>query len=74
MDARCHIDLLGGLRVLQGPRIITRFQTQKTASLLAYLVYYPDQAHPREVLIEHFLGYAGADADAYDTLHRSVPR
>ncbi|MCW3100975.1 MAG: putative ATPase [Chthonomonadaceae bacterium] len=52
MDARCRIELLGGLRITQGERVITRFRTQKTASLLAYLAYHLPQAHPREVLIE----------------------
>ncbi|HZT42939.1 MAG TPA: tetratricopeptide repeat protein [Chthonomonadaceae bacterium] len=32
--------------------MITRFSTQKTASLLAYLAYFRHQRHPREVLIE----------------------
>jgi predicted ATPase len=48
----CKIQLLGGLRVQQGEREITRFRTQKAASLLAYLAYYRHQSHPREVLIE----------------------
>lgn len=52
MDARCRIELFGELRVVQGERIITRFNTQKTASLLAYLAYHLDRAHPREALIE----------------------
>src|SRR5438876_10347187 len=52
MDARCRIELFGGLRITQGERVITRFRTQKAASLLAYLAYHFPQAHPREVLIE----------------------
>lgn len=52
MDARCHIELLGGLRVQQGERIITRFRTQKAAGLLAYLAYHLGRTHPREVLVE----------------------
>lgn len=52
MDARCRIELFGGLRVRQGERVITRFRTQKTASLLAYLAYFLTRTHPREVLIE----------------------
>jgi predicted ATPase/DNA-binding SARP family transcriptional activator len=52
MDARCRIEMLGGLRITQGERVITRFRTQKAASLLAYLAYHLQQAHPREVLIE----------------------
>ncbi len=52
MDALWHIEMLGGLRARQGDRVITRFRTQKTASLLAYLAYHLRQRHPREVLIE----------------------
>jgi predicted ATPase/DNA-binding SARP family transcriptional activator len=44
--------MLGGLRVLQAEREITRFRTQKNAALLAYLAYYLHRAHPREVLVE----------------------
>ncbi len=47
------ITLLGQLRAEQpGQRAITRFSTQKTAALLAYLAYHPQEASPREVLIE----------------------
>lgn len=48
----CKIQLLGGLRVQQDKRETTRFSTQKTASLLAYLAYYRHQNHPREILVE----------------------
>ncbi len=67
MDPRCKIELLGRLRVRQagdrlrsaqdpqagapGGREITRFQTRKTAALLAYLAFYRDRMHPREVLV-----------------------
>src|SRR5689334_18626104 len=54
MEARCRIELLGGLRVWQGERAITRFRTQKTGAVLAYLAYYLPRPHPREVLIELF--------------------
>ncbi len=52
MTIACRIELFGGLRVHVGGRVITRFQTQKTASLLAYMAYYISQSHPREVLID----------------------
>jgi DNA-binding SARP family transcriptional activator len=58
MDLRCRIELFGGLRVRQqadvagAARTITRFRTQKTASLLAYLAFHLSQTQPREVLIE----------------------
>jgi len=38
--------------VVQGDREITRFRTQKTAALLSYLAFYPNQAHSRELLID----------------------
>ncbi len=49
-----QIELFGGLTARQGPREITRFRTQKTASLLAYLAYHLDRSHPRERLIDLF--------------------
>src|SRR5687768_18294343 len=52
MNARCRIELLGGLRVRQNERIITRFRSQRTALLIAYLAYHRHRSHPREVLIE----------------------
>src|SRR5262245_46371009 len=52
MYTRSKIVLLGGLRIEQADRIITRFRTQKTAVLLAYLAYYRQRPHSREELIE----------------------
>jgi DNA-binding SARP family transcriptional activator len=52
VDARCRIELLGGLRVRQGEREITRFPMRRTAALLAYLAYYLQRGHSREVLVE----------------------
>src|SRR5438093_533531 len=47
MYTRSKVELLGGLRIEQGaeaaPRVITRFRTQKTAALLAYLAYDRDR-------------------------------
>ncbi|MGC9319326.1 MAG: AfsR/SARP family transcriptional regulator, partial [Armatimonadota bacterium] len=54
MSVRCRVEMLGGLRVLQGDREIAGFATQRTAALLAYLAYHLHQAHPREVLVETF--------------------
>ncbi|HZT43669.1 MAG TPA: tetratricopeptide repeat protein [Chthonomonadaceae bacterium] len=54
MNPSCSIQLLGGLRVQQGDQALTRFRTQKTASLLAYLAYFRKRAHLREDLIELF--------------------
>jgi predicted ATPase/DNA-binding SARP family transcriptional activator len=47
-----YIELFGHLRLHQGTQEITRFRTRKNAALLAYLAYFIDRAHPREVLIE----------------------
>jgi predicted ATPase/DNA-binding SARP family transcriptional activator len=51
---RWRIELLGGVRAVNCEREITRFRTQKSAALLAYLAYYRDRPHPRECLIEMF--------------------
>ncbi len=50
MSRLCRIQLLGGLRVTCGDRVITRFRTHKTGALLAFLAYYPVSLHPREAL------------------------
>jgi DNA-binding SARP family transcriptional activator len=47
-----RITLFGGLRAQRGEQVTTRFRTQKTASLLAYLAYFLPRSHAREVLIE----------------------
>ncbi len=52
MDARWRITLFGGLSAQQNERVITRFRTQKTGALLAYLAFYRDRSHLREVLFE----------------------
>lgn len=52
MQAEWRIELLGGLCARRGDQTITRFPTRKTGALLAYLGYYPERDHPRELLIE----------------------
>src|SRR5207248_19948 len=52
VDAQCRIQLLGGLCAQRGEQVITRFKTQKVASLFAYLAFHLRQAHSREILIE----------------------
>jgi predicted ATPase/DNA-binding SARP family transcriptional activator/class 3 adenylate cyclase len=52
METLWRLELLGGLRVIRGEQSIVRFRTQKTAALLAYLAYFRERAHPREVLTE----------------------
>lgn len=49
-----RIELLGGLRALQGDRVITRFRSHKFGALLAYLAYFSNRSHPREILIDTF--------------------
>ncbi len=44
-----RVEMLGGLRVVQSDRTISRFQTQKTGALLAYLALNLSAAHSREV-------------------------
>ena len=44
-DPFWRIQLLGGLALVQPGRVITRFRTQKTSSLLSYLAYYRKRAH-----------------------------
>ena len=57
-----RIELFGGLRVLSGERVMTRFRTHKTASLLAYLALFPERPHSREELCD--LLWPEADLDA----------
>jgi predicted ATPase/DNA-binding SARP family transcriptional activator len=45
------LQLLGGLQAVSPQRQLTRFRTQKAASLLAYLGFHLS-AHPRETLID----------------------
>lgn len=44
--------MLGGLRVTVGDREFTRFQTQKTGALLAYLALHRSRIHARESIAE----------------------
>jgi non-specific serine/threonine protein kinase len=46
------IRLLGGLKAERPDREITRFRTQKTGALLAYLAYHMARTHSREALID----------------------
>src|SRR5687767_5687710 len=62
MDTGYRVEMLGRFRVQQGSREITRFRTQKTAALLAYLAFYSSRSHPRDVLIELFWPKSELDA------------
>lgn len=52
MTEPVRIELFDGLRLLVGNTVTTRFRTQKTAALLAYLAYSAGRRHAREALIE----------------------
>src|SRR4051794_14589660 len=47
-----RVKLLGELSVQRGEDTPARFDTRQTAALLAYLAYYRDRAHSREVVAE----------------------
>lgn len=52
MRAFWRIEMLGTLRAVGEERIVSRFQTQQTASLLAYLATHPQRDALREELID----------------------
>jgi predicted ATPase/DNA-binding SARP family transcriptional activator len=52
MQVHWTIQLFAGLRAEGEGRVITRFPTQKTGVLLAYLAYHVHRSHPRDTLIE----------------------
>lgn len=49
-----RIEMLGGLRAIAPDRVVDKFPTQKTASLLAYLATFSRSSVSREVLAEMF--------------------
>src|SRR4051794_21626096 len=49
-----RIELLGELRAVSGESVVSRFRTQKTGFLLAYLALYLHRAHAREALLDRF--------------------
>lgn len=53
-DGAWRVELLGAVRARRGSRVIERFETQKTAALLAWLALHGTSAHSREALIERF--------------------
>ena len=52
MTPSLYIELFGGFQVSFGARTLSHFRTQKTAALLAFLVYHKNRSHSREVLVE----------------------
>jgi DNA-binding SARP family transcriptional activator len=49
-----RIELLGGLRVRRGDRVVERFRTYKTGALLAYATYHAPRLYSREALLGLF--------------------
>lgn len=49
---RLLVRLLGHIQLAQGQQVIARFGTRKAGALLAYLAFYRDTAHAREILAE----------------------
>lgn len=49
-----NISLLGGFQMEVGQQTISRLESRKVESLLAFLVFYQDRPHPREVLVGMF--------------------
>src|SRR5438105_4866487 len=54
METPWKIELFGRLYARRDNLEITRFRTQKTGSLFAYLAFYSKRSHPREELTELF--------------------
>src|SRR4051794_12159998 len=52
MEKPWRIEMLGWLRVVQQDRVISRFRSQQTGALLAFLAYHSHRSHLREALIE----------------------
>ena len=50
MVVQSRIEMFGGLRVIQGDRVIQKFQTQKTGALLAYLAIHAPRTFSREII------------------------
>jgi predicted ATPase/class 3 adenylate cyclase/DNA-binding SARP family transcriptional activator len=69
MNEPWTIQLFGGLRVRQPDRVVTRFRTQKTGALLAYLAYHRGQSHSREILIEVFWPDTAPESGRHNLSH-----
>lgn len=62
METPCTIHLLGTLSIQGADQTITRFRSQKSAALLAYLAINIDRPHPRERLADMLWPDAEPDA------------
>lgn len=69
MNAPWSIQLFGGLRIQQSERLITRFRTQKTGALLAYLAYHRQHSQARDVLIEMFWPDTAPESGRHNLSH-----
>ena len=58
---RGSVEMLGGLRAVNGARVVSRSCSERTASLFAYLAYHPDRSTTRAELIEMFWPEADLD-------------
>lgn len=56
------ICMLGRLGAIRGDVSLYRFRTRQTGGVLAYLAYFMDRPHPREVLMELFWPEADLDS------------
>jgi predicted ATPase/DNA-binding SARP family transcriptional activator len=56
-----RVEMLGGLRAVNGARVVTRFRSERTAGLFAYLAYHLELPRTRAELIEMFWPEADLD-------------
>src|SRR5947207_1704299 len=63
MEPGWQIHLLGGLRAERAGQVVTHLEFRQVRSLLGYLAYHLNRAHPRETLLE--LLWPDEDPDAY---------
>ena len=54
MENPWRIEMFGGLRLVQGDTVVSRFRSTKNGSLLAYLAFYPHKQAFRDAVIEQF--------------------
>lgn len=69
MNEPWRIQLFGAMRLRQSERVITRFRTQKTGNLLAFLAYHGPRSHSREVLIEMFWPDTRSESGRHNLSH-----
>ena len=62
MNDTVRVTMLGRLAVISSGVTTARFRSRRVASLIAYLAYYPNLAHARELLAEQFWPDASHEA------------